>query len=41
VRRDFTQSGYVFFPKGSYREIEFLMVNQETGDTEIVRRPWK
>ena len=25
-------SGYVFFPKGSYREVEFLLVlNQETG----------
>jgi hypothetical protein len=41
VRRDFTQSGYVFFPKGSYREIEFLMVNQETGDTEVMREPWR
>ncbi len=41
VRRNFTVSGYVFFPKGSYREIEFLMVNEETGDTETVRRPWK
>ena len=40
VRRDFTQSGYVFFPKGSYRSIEFLLVNQETGDTEVMREPW-
>ncbi len=41
VRRDFTQSGYVFFPKGSYRAIEFLLVNQETGDTEVMREPWR
>ena len=41
VRRDFTQSGYVFFPKGSYREIQFLLVNQETGDTEVVHEPWR
>lgn len=41
VRHNFTVSGYVFFPKGNYRDIEFLMVNQETGDTQIIRRPWK
>jgi hypothetical protein len=41
VRHNFTVSGYVFFPKGSYRDIELLVVNQETGDTEIIRRPWK
>jgi len=41
ARHNFTVSGYVFFPKGAYREIEFLLVNQETGDTEIVRRSWK
>lgn len=41
VRQDFTVSGYVFFPKGNYRNIEFLMVNQETGNTEVIRRPWK
>jgi hypothetical protein len=41
VRHDFTQSGYVFFPKGSYHEVEFLLVNQETGDTEVMREPWR
>lgn len=41
VRRNFTVSGYVFYPKGSYRDIEFLMVNEETGDTEAITRPWK
>jgi hypothetical protein len=41
VRHDFTISGYVFFPKGSYQEVEFLLVNQETGDTEIMREPWR
>lgn len=41
VRRDFTVSGYVFFPKGSYRQLEFLLVNEETGDTEVKRYPWR
>ena len=41
VRHDFTMSGYVFFPKGSYHEVEFLLVNQETGDTEVMREPWR
>lgn len=40
MRRDFTGSGYVFFPKGSYREIELLLVNSETGDTETIKEPW-
>jgi hypothetical protein len=41
VRHDFTVSGYVFFPKGSYHEVEFLLVNQETGDTEVMRKPFR
>ncbi len=41
IRHDFTASGYVFFPKGSYHEVEFLLVNQETGDTEVMREPWR
>jgi hypothetical protein len=41
VRHDFTISGYVFFPKGSYQQVEFLLVNQETGDTEVMREPWR
>ncbi len=40
VRRNFTVSGYVFFPKGSYHEIEMILVNRETGDTESVKEPW-
>ena len=40
VRKDFTVSGYVFFPKGQYKSIEMLLVDRDTGDTEIVRRPW-
>jgi hypothetical protein len=40
VRKDFTVSGYVFFPKGSYNQVEMLLVDSETGDTEIVREPW-
>jgi hypothetical protein len=41
IRHDFTVSGYVFFPKGSYNEVEFLLVNQETGNTEVMREPWR
>jgi hypothetical protein len=40
VERDFTVSGYVFFPKGDYQQIQVLMINRETGDTEVVTRPW-
>lgn len=40
VNRNFTAAGYVFYPVGTYREIEILMVNRETGDTETVRQPW-
>jgi hypothetical protein len=40
VRRDFTVSGYVFYPKGRYDHIEMLLVDRETGDTEIVKEPW-
>ncbi len=40
VAHNFTVSGYVFFPKGDYREIEVLMINRETGDTETIDRPW-
>src|SRR6204780_693194 len=40
VRKDFTVSGYVFFPKGSYNQVEMLLVDRETGDTEVVREPW-
>ncbi len=41
VRRNFTVSGYVFFPKGSYQQVEMVLVNQETGDTESLRKPWR
>ncbi len=40
LRHNFTVSGYVFFPNGSYREIDVLLINRETGDTEMIRRPW-
>ncbi len=40
VRKDFTVSGYVFFPKGQYDQVEMLLVDRETGDTEVVREPW-
>ena len=41
VRKNFTVSGYVFFPKGQYNQVEMLLVDRETGDTEIVREPWR
>jgi hypothetical protein len=41
VRHDFTVSGYVFFPKGDYKQIQLLLVDGETGDTQIINRPWK
>jgi len=41
VRRSFTVSGYVFFPKGNYRQIEMLLVDRETGATESIREPWR
>jgi hypothetical protein len=40
VRKDFTISGYVFFPKGSYTNLEMLVVNNETGSTETIDVPW-
>ncbi len=40
VAHNFTASGYVFFPKGEYQQVQVLMINRETGDTEIVTRPW-
>src|SRR5271170_4992941 len=40
VRTNFTVSGYVFFPKGQYDQVEMLLVDRETGDTEVVREPW-
>lgn len=40
VNHNFTVGGYVFYPTGSYREIDILMVNRESGATEIVKRPW-
>jgi MFS family permease len=41
VRRDFTVSGYVFFPKGDYKQLQVLLVDGETGNTEVIDRPWK
>jgi hypothetical protein len=40
VAHNFTVSGYVFFPKGDYQQIQVLMINRESGDTEVVTRPW-
>jgi hypothetical protein len=40
VAHNFTVGGYVFFPKGEYQQIQVLMINRETGDTEVITRPW-
>jgi hypothetical protein len=40
VAHNFTVGGYVFFPKGDYQQVQVLMINRETGDTEIITRPW-
>jgi hypothetical protein len=34
-------SGYVFFPKGDYKQLQVLLVDSETGNTEVIDRPWK
>jgi hypothetical protein len=40
IRRNFTVSGYVFFPKGDYKQLQMVLVDDESGDTEVVNRPW-
>ncbi|MGO9455314.1 MAG: hypothetical protein ACLQDV_30330 [Candidatus Binataceae bacterium] len=40
VSRNFTISGYVFFPKGTYQQVEMVIVDRETGDTQSVKEPW-
>ncbi|MGO9453898.1 MAG: hypothetical protein ACLQDV_23035 [Candidatus Binataceae bacterium] len=40
VRENFVVSGYVFFPKGSYNQVEMVLVNRESGVTQTVREPW-
>jgi len=40
VRRNFTVNGYVFFPKGNYSQVEMVLVDRETGGTQILREPW-
>lgn len=41
VRNNFTVSGYVFFPKGDYKQLQLLLVDGESGNTEVIERPWK
>ncbi len=41
VRRNFTVSGYVFFPKGDYQQLQLVLVDGESGDTQVVSQPWK
>ena len=40
VREIFVVSGYVFFPKGSYNQVEMVLVDRESGVTQTVREPW-
>jgi hypothetical protein len=40
VRPKFVVSGYVFFPKGSYNQVEMVVLDRETGGTQILREPW-
>ena len=40
VDHNFTASGYVFFPKGTYQQVEMLVVDKETGDTQTITEPW-
>jgi hypothetical protein len=40
VRPNFVIGGYVFFPKGSYNQVEMVLVDRETGGTQILREPW-
>jgi hypothetical protein len=40
VRRNFTVSGYVFFPKGDYKQLQMVLVDGESGDTQVINRPW-
>ena len=39
--RNFTVSGYVFFPKGTYEQVEILLIDKETGDSQTIREPWR
>ncbi len=41
VNHNFTVSGYVFFPKGSYQNVQVLLVDKETGDTQMLTEPWR
>lgn len=41
VRENFTVSGYVFFPKGHYKGVDVLLVDGETGDTDVMTQPWR
>jgi hypothetical protein len=40
VRRNFTVSGYVFFPKGDYKQLQIVLIDGESGDTEVMNRAW-
>jgi hypothetical protein len=41
VRRNFTVSGYVFFPKGDYQQLQLVLVDGESGDTQVISEPWQ
>ena len=41
LRKNFTVSGFVFFPRGSYTDLEMVVINNQTGATETVKVPWR
>jgi uncharacterized protein YcfJ len=41
ANRNFTVSGYVYYPKGNYQRLEMVLVDRESGDTEVVKEPWR
>lgn len=40
VHKNFTVSGYVFFPRGNYTGLEVITVG-DSGETDTVRLPWQ
>jgi hypothetical protein len=40
VHPDFTVNGYVFFPEGNYKEVQVVLMNQETHQTDTILVPW-
>ncbi|HEV3111804.1 MAG TPA: hypothetical protein VGY99_15060 [Candidatus Binataceae bacterium] len=41
LRKNFTVSGFVFFPKGSYTDLEMVVVNNQTGGKDTIKVHWR